>query len=103
MIRDFLKINCYHLTSIRKDNSSAEDNQVHIASSCFPHCECNYLLQKCTFHLKFDWAHFLMTYTYILLKQDRGCLSCTELGQVISITFKLNFKIGLVPQLRLNF
>lgn len=33
MIRDFLKINCYHLTSIKKDNSSAEDNQVHIASS----------------------------------------------------------------------
>lgn len=33
MIRDFLRINCYHLTSIRKDNSSAKDNQVHIASS----------------------------------------------------------------------
>lgn len=33
MIRDFLKINCYHLTSIRKDNGFAKDNQVHIASS----------------------------------------------------------------------
>lgn len=33
MIRDFLRINCYHLTSIRKDNSSAKDNQVNIASS----------------------------------------------------------------------
>lgn len=28
-----------------------------------------------------------MTYAYISLKQARGCLTCIELGQVISITF----------------
>lgn len=83
-----LRINYYHLTSIRKDNSSAKDNQVHIAfSGIFLIVDAIISYKNILSTYVFVWAHFLMIFPYISLKQARGWFSCIELGQVISITF----------------
>lgn len=84
----FLRINYHHLASIRKDNSSASHNQVHITFcgiSLIVDAIVSYKNKLSTY--VFDWAHFIMIFPYISIKQARKCFSCTELGQVISITF----------------
>lgn len=84
----FLRINYYHLTLIRKDNSSAKHNQVHIAfSGIFLIVDTIISYKYILSTYVFDWAHFLMIFPYISWKQARDCFCCIELGQVISITF----------------
>lgn len=81
-------MNYYHLTSIRKDNSSAKDNQVRIAfSGIFLIVDAIMSYKNKLSTYVFDWAHFLMIFPYIYIKQATDCFSFAELGQVISITF----------------